>query len=423
MTDKDDRNMDDVLDIALDAGRMILQNGGETYRTEETMIAIASSLGAVSASAFVTPTVVMLTCVDPEKRSHTRIQRINSRIINLGKIARVNELSRRLVSRGRTSDLGQVESLLRRIGNAPLHNPVFVVLATAIASFCFSLLFLGNLRDACAAFVIGALLRLVLFLVTPLSLSGFIVSVIGGAVISVLSGLAMISGLVTSSGNISIAVLMSLVPGLAIVNAIRDTIAGDLVAGSARLMEAFVIAAALSLGAAFGLLLFPAESTYSTALLTWNAPVPAFVLSFMATASFSYFFYINKYDILWASLFGAAGWLVYILVGQDMVNPAAGYMTGALCVGVLSEVFAIILKKPATVFIVPGIIPLVPGGGMYETMLLALMGKMDAAAATGFTTLSAAAAIAAGIALASSVARLFTRKRISASLLRAGRTY
>lgn len=416
MTDNDADNMDGILDIALEAGMIILQNGGETYRTEETMIAIASSLGAASASAFVTPTVVMLTCVDSGRRSHTRIQRINERTINLGKIAQVNELSRRLVARERRAhlSLARVAGLLRRIKNAPLHHPIGVVLATALASFCFSLLFLGSIREAAVAFVIGGLMRLILFWINPLELSGFIVSVIGGSVISLLSGAAVAFGLVGSAGNIGIAVLMSLVPGLAIVNAIRDIISGDLVAGSARLMEAFVVAAALSLGAAFGLMLFPAETSYVSAVLTLNAPLPAFLLSFFATASFAYFFYINRYDLFWTSLFGAAGWMVYLLIGQYLANPIAGYMAGALCVGLLSEFFAVILKKPATVFIVPGIIPLVPGGGMYETMLLSVWGKMDAAAVTGFKTLSAAAAIAVGIALASSLARLASRIRQAA---------
>lgn len=408
-----EKNMDKIVDIALEAGMMILQNGGETYRTEETMIAIGTALGAQSTSSFVTPTVAMLTCVDEEGHSYTRIQRITNRTINLGKISRVNELSRRLVKKNHTTDFGLVESLLNRIKNTPLHNPFTVVLATAFASFCFSLLFLGALRDASVAFFIGALLRVVLFFITPLGLSGFIISVIGGSVISVLSGLSVYLGLVASSGNISISVLMSLVPGLAIVNAIRDIISGDLVAGSARLMEAFVIAAALSLGAAFGLMCFPAEFSYASAFTTWNAPVPAFLLSFFATASFAYFFYINKYDIFWTSLFGAAGWLMYIIIGQDFASPTAGYMAGALCVGLLSEFFAVLFKKPATVFIVPGIIPLVPGGGMYETMLMCVLGKMDEAAVTGFRTLSAAAAIAVGIALASSLARLVSKTRLA----------
>ena len=417
---RDDR-CDEILDIAVKAGMLVLQNGGETYRTEETMLSVATSLGADSASAFVTPTVVMLTCIDGAGKSHTRIQRINERSINLGKISRVNELSRRLLAHSKGSasprarTLAQTESILSRISASGLHHPAGVVLATAFASLCFSLMFRGSFREAIAAFAIGAAMRLFLYLVSPLGLSGFFVSVLGGFVISALSGLAALTGFVGSTGNVSIAVLMSLVPGLAIVNAIRDIIAGDLVAGSARLMEAFVIAAALSLGAAFGLMLFPANHTYVSAILTLNSPIPAFVLSFFATASFAYFFHITRYDILWSSLAGAAGWLIYLSISQVLGNQSAGYMAGALAVGLLAELFAVLFRKPATVFIVPGIIPLVPGGGMYETMLMAVLGKMDEVARVGFSTLTAAGAIAVGIALASSFARLVNRVRLQAT--------
>jgi uncharacterized membrane protein YjjP (DUF1212 family) len=403
---------DEILDIALESGRMILENGGETYRTEETMISIASSLGAETASAFVTPTVVMLTCLDAESNSRTRIHRVQTRTINLGKIARLNALSRRLVSRGKRSNLSQVDAILKRIDGGPLHHPLGVIGATAIASFCFSLLFRGSLAEASLSFVIGAAMRAVLFWVAPFGLSSFIVTVIGGLVISLMSGTAVATGLAASTGNISISVLMSLVPGVAIVNAIRDIIAGDLVAGSARLLDAFVIAAALSLGAAFGLIIFPAAPGYASAVLTWNSFGPAFFLSFFATAAFAYFFYINRYDIFWASLFGAIGWLVYIASGEQLMSNTAACMTGALCVGLLSEIAAFIFRKPATVYIIPGIIPLVPGGGMYETMLYSVLGNMDVASVIGFRTFSAAAAIAVAIAIASSLARFVFRVRL-----------
>lgn len=84
----------------------------------------------------------------------------------------------------------------------------------------------------------------------------------------------------------------------------------------------------------------------------------------------------------------------------------AGYFISALFVAAASEIYASILKKPATIFIIPGIIPFVPGGGIYETMLYSLWGNMGLASATGFRTLTAAGAIAAGIALVSACCHL-----------------
>lgn len=411
-----DTRCDDILDISITAGRLILQNGGETYRCEETMISIASSLGAVEPSAFVTPTVVMLSFSDSEGKSYSRFRRITTRTLNLGIIARINELSRRLAKGDTASNLARIRSLLSRVEGAPLHHPAGVVIATALASFCFSLLFNGSLSEAFVAFCIGALMRMFLFLILPLGLTGFIVSAIGAAVVTLLSGLAFRFGLVGSTGNISIAVLMSLVPGLVIVNSIRDIIAGDLVAGSARLLDAFVIAAGLSLGAGAGLAVIPVTEVYVSAAITRSELVLSFILSCFAGASFAYFYYISKYDIIWTALLAGCGWTVYLVSGSMVAYQAFPYFAGALFVGLFSELFAVIFKKPATVYIVSGIIPLVPGGGMYEIMRYSMTGNLAQADLALFNTLSAAAAIAVGIAVASSIARLFSRAFVRATL-------
>lgn len=409
MAHTESSHIDNILDISVRAGTMILQNGGETYRCEESMLSIASSLGALESSAFVTPTVVMLSCQDGSGVSHTRITRVTERTINLGVIARINELSRRLVKQGKTSNLHQLGCLLDRIARAPVHHPFGVVLATGLSGFFFSLLFNGSPREALLSFVIGALLRTSLFAVIPLGLSGFVISAFGGLVVSLLSGLAVLVSLSPSTANISIAVLMSLVPGLAIVNSIRDIIAGDLVAGSARLLEAFIIAAGLSLGAGVGLLVYPSFGVHVAMDIAAIHPLWAFVLAFCAGASFAHFFYISKYDIVWTSILAGLGWIVYVLSSPLFIIPSGGYFAGALVVGLLAELFAVVFRKPATVYIVSGIIPLVPGGGMYETMLYSMMGNIQAAEFAAFRTLSAAAAIAVGIALASSVARVLSR--------------
>lgn len=408
MPNEEPVSVDGILDVAIEAGMIVLQNGGETYRTEETMGSMARSLGATSAQAFVTPTVVMLTCTGKDGLSRTRIERIRERSINLGKIASVNEISRRLAGHGRRKLVGAgvATSLLRRVVSSRNYGPVSVTVATGLAAFFFSLLFAGSPRESVVAFALGVLLRLALSLFQPLGLSAFIVSVFGGFVVALLSRLAVLVGIASTSGNVSSAVLMILVPGIAIVNAIRDIIAGDLMAGSARLLEAFVTAAALSIGAAFGLLLFPAEASIASTSVYLEDASAAFICSFCATAAFAWFFQINRYDIFWSSLFGAIGWSVYLAANRYFASPMTGYLIGALFVGFLSEAGAVILKKPATVYIVPGIIPLVPGGGMYETMFQAVWGNVDAASSTGFNTLTAAAAIAVGIALASSFARL-----------------
>lgn len=392
--------MDRILETAVKAGIIVLRNGGETYRCEEIMCTVAAMLGAENVSAFVTPTVIMLTCTNPDGRHHTHFKRILYRTINLGKITMLETEIQRLVDKNNHDPI-MISNVFRRIENAPDYPDWAVVLAIAFGSMCFSLLFGGSLSEALAAFAVGAVMRIVLVALRPLEMPGFLTSIIGGFIISVLTALSFILNLIPSIGNVSISVLMTLVPGVILVNAIRDIIAGDLVAGAAKLLEAFVIAAALSIGAALGLIPFPSHVSYISAITPWENIVPALITAFFVTAAFGYFFYINKYDIITASVIGAAGWVVFLILHKDLGLETAGYFVSALFVAAAAEICASILKKPATIFIIPGIIPFVPGGGIYETMLYSLWGNMELAAVTGFRTLTAAGAIAAGIALVS----------------------
>ena len=78
---------------------------------------------------------------------------------------------------------------------------------------------------------------------------------------------------------------------------------------------------------------------------------------------------------------------------------------------VLSEIFARMFKSPATVFLIIGIVPLVPGGGLYYTMDALIDGNMDLFVQKGLEAASIAGAIAAGSSLVSSVVRILPRRK------------
>lgn len=125
-----------------------------------------------------------------------------------------------------------------------------------------------------------------------------------------------------------------------------------------------------------------------------------------AAAGFAFIFYGTLRDVATAGVCGGLGWLVFLLCKDNQLPLTAAYASGSLVVGVAAEVFAAVRRRPATVCIVPGLIPLVPGGGMYQTMQAAVTGNMDGVLTAGFETLCAAGAIAAGIAAAAAAARL-----------------
>ena len=121
------------------------------------------------------------------------------------------------------------------------------------------------------------------------------------------------------------------------------------------------------------------------------------VLGFFATVGFAVYFYAPLDSIFATGLAGGLSWILYYTVLHSFDNKIIGTFLGAFLVGVLGEYLAIKMKKPATVFITPGIVSLVPGAGMYYTMLYLVQKDYSQAAISGSETFFMAAAIAIGI--------------------------
>lgn len=112
-----------------------------------------------------------------------------------------------------------------------------------------------------------------------------------------------------------------------------------------------------------------------------------------------------------ASLGGMLGWVIYLAVNAWLHSAFLAYLLAASFGVVYAEVLARRLKTPATLFVIPAIIPLVPGSSLYSAMSCAVRGDMPAARAFGTQTLEYALAIAAGISFVVTVRELQTKKR------------
>jgi uncharacterized membrane protein YjjB (DUF3815 family) len=209
---------------------------------------------------------------------------------------------------------------------------------------------------------------------------------------------------------------MLLVPGIPIVNAIRDTIAGDLVAGLARGADAAITAAAVSIGT--GIAIKTWDVLLGPSALSVAGPESGFLFqvlfSLLATAGFAVIFNLKPRDIPLAAIGGALGWGLYLAAGRSGGSEVVSFFAASIGIGFYAETAASLLKKPATVFIVCAIIPLVPGGGMYYTMDAAVRGGLERSLSLGYKTLAVAGAIAVGLAIASSLFRIVAvRPRVS----------
>ncbi len=234
-----------LLELVSEAGRILLESGAETYRVEETMVRITNSFGA-SAQSFVTPTGIMFS-LTYNGHTHTKILRVYSRKVDLHKIHLINNLSRNL----QNYTLDEVADELDNIRNAATYNYWTTVLFAGISAAGFSLFFRGYPSDWLLSFIAGVVLQIIVMQFTKLRVNSFFNNTMSTAlVIGMLLSLWQF-GLIENYDNAAISVIMLLVPGIAITNSIRDYVAGDLVSGLTRSLEAFLIALSIAVGAGF----------------------------------------------------------------------------------------------------------------------------------------------------------------------------
>jgi len=130
------------------------------------------------------------------------------------------------------------------------------------------------------------------------------------------------------------------------------------------------------------------------------------LFSFMGTLSFAILFNIKGKKLFLAALGGGISWFFYLLFLYFDSSHLESLFFAAIIGGIFSEVMARLLKTPVTTFVICTIIPLVPGSGMYYTMLEIIQGNVNNSLSMGFETIANAGAIAVGLVFVSSVAKL-----------------
>ncbi|TFZ39891.1 threonine/serine exporter [Soehngenia longivitae] len=129
------------------------------------------------------------------------------------------------------------------------------------------------------------------------------------------------------------------------------------------------------------------------------------ILSFFSIFGFAIIFNIPRRSIFLASINGMIGWIVFFYIQKFSTNFILPPLIGSLIVGLIGEILAIYHKQPATLFIIPGIIPFVPGYGIYYTMFHILNNDLSNALSTGVESIFVAIAIACGVVVATSLTR------------------
>jgi uncharacterized membrane protein YjjP (DUF1212 family) len=246
--------MYDIMEVCLLAGKIMLQNGAETYRVEDTMMRIAASYGIEHSHSYVTPTGIIFS-IEEKEPTKTKLIRIVERTTDLTKVSLVNDISRQISSGNLT--VVEAANMLKKLEPAQLAYPLWVqVVAAAISSACFLIMFQGGWSDFFPAFITGGLGFTFFVYLHKVVQIKFFSEFLAATAIGLLSFLFVGLELGREIDKIIIGSVMPLVPGLLITNAVRDLMAGHLVSGLSKGAEAFLTAFAIGSGIAIVLSFF-----------------------------------------------------------------------------------------------------------------------------------------------------------------------
>lgn len=236
----------EIMSITLLAGEVLLRNGAETYRVEETMEHVGLACGAQRVEAFVIPTGIIVT-ISTEHGEATLCTRVKERTINLSRVVKVNELSRRLSDRRLAPE--QARHLLERVARGRTEfNLGVLIVASGVVGASYAVSQNATFWEITPAFLAAMFIRYIAHLVSHFRMVRFLFEFLGAAS-AALIGIAAHQVMPEINRDIVIvAALMPLVPGVAITNSIRDVIAGDLLAGISRALEGILTASAIAMG-------------------------------------------------------------------------------------------------------------------------------------------------------------------------------
>lgn len=234
-------------EIASSAGALMLANGAEIYRVEDTVERIIRSKDSIKDVDVFSSYNTIIISFSYKGEIHTNMRRVRSRGNNLYYVDRVNTFSRNFSAGLYTLDEALLEiDKIKKEKSVPVALKIF---GATIAAGSYSILLGGSIIDILSAFLVGFLAyRFSLFLERN-NLNFFVVNFLYGFVLSFLA-LAINEITPISINIVIIGGMMAFVPGVMLTNAVRDLMSGDALSGITGTAMAILISIALAVGVA-----------------------------------------------------------------------------------------------------------------------------------------------------------------------------
>ena len=385
--------------FVLRLGRALHVYGLSADALEQSLQAMSERLG-LEANFFTTPTSIFAAFGPPE-RQHTHLIRVYPGDVDLGKLARLDAVSRD-VEHGRLSVLEGSARIDAIMALPPISRPIVRILAYGVTSAIVCRILAGGLNEVVIAGLAGLMIGAISLASKRLPHGTHVFELVAAFAVSLMViCVAAKSGLRLSVPTATLGGVITLVPGLTVTVAMTELARRHLAAGTARLSGALLVFVAIAFGVAVGaevghLLVGNVRSLEPRRLPEWSLTLALA----LAPLAFGVLLRARLRDFPWLWLSSTIGYTTVRLAALSFA-PAIAASVGALVVGILANLYDRRGYGPASVALVPGVLLLVPGSIGYRSLASLLDQNVVVGITAGFTMILTAVAIAGGLLVAS----------------------
>ncbi|MBX3031359.1 MAG: threonine/serine exporter family protein [Chloroflexi bacterium] len=397
-----------VLTVGRRIGSLMLAGGAQTEDIEATILAATRALGLPGTDVVVTFATISLSwSPGGGAQPLTLVHLVRERNGDISAQADVTTLVRRLATGD--ADLADAEAALDARERGVRHHPrALTAVAPALSAAGATLIFGGSLLDLAVTALIVLAVQPALALLDRSAMVPFF-QLVAATLITTL-GAVVVAGLVTEihASLVLTGAILRFLPGGALVAGVRDLIDGSIVSGTARLAEALLLAAGVAAGATVGLAVGAAFEVPLS--LSADGPVdwPAAVViagSVVAAVGYAVLLGVPRFVLPGIALAVAIGAATgFVLPAESAV---VTFVAGAL-IGGVARMIALRAGAPASLWVVPAILPLLPGLALVN----ALLATSDTAKVAGLMgAITTAFALGTGVAMGDLAAAALVRVR------------
>jgi uncharacterized membrane protein YjjP (DUF1212 family) len=355
-------------------GKALHKLGSTAYRLEDNLLSIAHFLD-IRASFMVTPTALTFILSDEEdEHQYNHLVRVAPGEIDLGSLARIDELVDELTSGERTLDEA-IERLKEVNSKPPPYGFLLTFLAFGASSGAFAMLMHTSWHDVFWSTILGFI---VFSFVMWAERSRRVTEMLEPMAALTTSLLASLISIFDPSINIPMVILSSIIsfiPGLSLTVGLSELAARHLMSGTARIMDGAMVLFKLYFGAVLGMALGNLMWGEVTFIPPETMPVwTSWLAVTTLTISLVILFKVRLKDAPWGMIAGYISFGVSIWA-TSYLGVALGAFVGAFALGIYSNLFSRIMNLPSSIVRLLGLVVLVPGSKVYIGLNSLVSGK------------------------------------------------